>query len=252
MHESLRKAGFDPNQSRNEGGRWSGGGSAPPIGDHPPEWKRKVVRPEHWREIKREIERRGDLSESERFAYSETFAAEGGLGIDKSGAASGIHPDTYSRMRQRAMQRGDVPDHLTPDHPSKLTTEQRVAFYKHYYDTEALHRAGGSAALNRIPDPYTASAVGDTVFRHGGGDDGNLVRDAANDVINSLGPRERAALGLEHLNGKGVLKPDDMRAIETIAGGEHSRTFRNRLSQRRINAKPKEPGRADHFRYRDK
>ncbi len=252
MHESLRKAGFDPNQPRNEGGRWSGGGSAPPIGDHPPEWKRKVVQPEHWREIKREIERRGDLSERERFACSETFAAEGGLGIDKSGAASGIHPDTYSRMRQRTMQRGDVPDHLTPDHPSKLTTEQRVAFYKHYYDSEALRRVGGSVALDRIPDPYAASAISDTVFRHGGGDGGNLVRDAANDVINSLGPREGAALGLEHLNSKGVLMPDDMRAIETIAGGEHSQRFRDRLAVKRNETPFKEPTRTEHFRYRGK
>jgi hypothetical protein len=90
------------------------------------------------------------------------------------------------------------------------------------------------------------------LFRHGGGDGGNLVRDAANDAIDSLGPRERAALGLEHLNSKGVLKPDDMRAIETIAGGEYSQRFRDHLAERRGKSKYREPERIDHFRYKGK
>ena len=122
------------------------GGGAPSIGDHPPAWKRKFIPPEHWREIKREIELRADLSERERFVYGETFPAEAGLGIDRSGAASGIHPDTYDGMRRKAIQRGDVPDHLTPDHPSKLTTEQRVAFYK---NISTAKRCTASAAAPR-------------------------------------------------------------------------------------------------------
>ena len=183
-----------------------------------------------------------NLHSSEKRAYMEIFAAEGGDRLDtESGAMSGITKTTIDR----AIDKVHVKGIKSGTEPKTLSLEARSRLYRAYFD-HAFDRIGGSRAFGLISDAEAASAVADTLFRHGRNGGGALIRKAINAVVpGSLAERVSSKLGL----------PFNETALSefqrTIADPANRRKFLEALADERIKVAPNEADRFNHFRFQN-
>jgi len=140
-----------------------------------------------WLTWQADVGKLSSASESEQRAYAEIFAAEGGMASDPtSSAASGIMQNTLDEL----VTKGQLPAAYKGLSPSSLSSEQRATVYRAYAD-HALSLAGGHKALGKL-DAQSASALADTLFRHGREGGAEIVQNAINTVtpaaVKATGP----------------------------------------------------------------
>lgn len=157
----------------------------PPV----PAYKKWFVQKEDWKRFHNQLNDPSampGLTDAERYAYPQVFAAEGGMGKSsdpKVTAIAGINKPYLKQLEQDAAFKpaaAELWQKLGGDsglRPDKLTPEDVVLIYRYDFD-ERLKKAGGSAALDQIGNPYAAATMADTLFRHGAGAGGNIIRTA--------------------------------------------------------------------------
>ncbi|MGQ0664773.1 MAG: hypothetical protein ACT4P2_14575 [Pseudomonadota bacterium] len=212
---------------------------------YPP--RNQPIAPADWDKLKEALEASYALSPTERFAYAETLAAEGGLKVDSNGASSGI---TRSTLRD-AQESRRIPEIRGVGTPADLTPAQRLLVYKWYFDTQALKEVGGSARLVEIGNPFTAAAIADVLFREGGARGAGFIRNAIQKVVRNLSESERLARGLrDKISEIGVMKRDSFAAIVELSRAGYGDRLRDALAEQRENERVRETWRNDHFRFR--
>lgn len=195
--------------------------------------------PQAWPDWLKAVDGLPGVSPSEKRAYSEIFAAEGGGRPDPaSGAASGILQGTLDDLITRGKVHGIAPG----TKPKDLPLGKRVDVYRGYFD-DVLHTVGGHGALGKL-DLLTASALGDTMMRHGRRKGAALLQQA----INQVSP---GAVGVD-----GAMGPKTFGALRRLsADPEDRRKFLDALANQRTKAVAGEPTakgdrvRFDHFRF---
>ncbi len=226
------------------------------VSPTPPDIKRQVNPQDDWTAFNNAVANLPGITPNEQFAYSEIFAAEGGLRTDQSSdASSGITPATL--LNAQAALSGQNPpailqglDIANVAQPQDLTPEQRAAIYA-WYINRAMSAVGASA-LGALDDPYTAAAVADTLFRNGSDGGSRLIQQAIDKVIAEIPSDQRAALGISGPIAKdGVFGSETFAALEALADAGYGTQFRDALANgREIVLKGEEPWRTDYFRYR--
>ena len=209
-----------------------------------PDYKKEYFKnqPKSWPTWTQLIGGLPNLHSTEKRAYMEIFAAEGGNRLDPgSDAMSGITKTTINR----AVDKRHVKGIKFGTEPKTLSLEERSRLYRAYFD-HAFDKIDGSRAFGRIADPEAASAVADTLFRHGRNGGGTLIRKAINAVVpGSLAERVSSKLGL----------PFNKTALSefqrTIADSANRRKFLDALADERIKVAPNEADRFNHFRFQN-
>ena len=186
--------------------------------------------------------RLSNLSKTEKRAYMEVFAAEGGDSIDPvNGASSGITNRTLDEGINEKWVKGIQKGRKAKD----LSYDERAGFYRDYFDF-AMNRIGGSLAFAGMNDAEAASAIADTLIRHGRNGGGALIRKAINRV---------ASTNLTERNSKGHGLPFNETVLpefqKLIANPGTRRMFLDALADERIKSKPGEALRFNHFRFRN-
>jgi hypothetical protein len=139
------------------------------------------------------------LSRVEQRAFTEFFAAEGGMAPDGSTVA-GITSSTLDGL----VRLGLLPGIKIGTSPKNLSMIERVRVYKAYFD-DALHLTGGSSGLRHIQDQEVAAAFADTLLRNETIVRQNIIRSAINDVA----PNRVAAAG--------KFRRDEIKALSNLA-----------------------------------
>ena len=194
----------------------------------------------NWNAWSQLIGRLPRLQSTEKRAYMEIFAAEGGNSVNpKNGATSGIKDDTLDQLIHKKWVKGIKRGTKAKD----LSLNQRAGIYRDYFDF-AMNEVGGSSAFGRIDDAAAASAVADTLFRHGRTGGGQLIREA----INKLAP---GTLAMRGATGKKLpFNETALKAFQTaIADPVTRRKFLDALADLRIKDSPGEALRFNHFRF---
>ena len=247
---------FDPDQARDEDGRWTDGGGgggagskASGAGDRTPSPVAEDPRHEGMRLLRDpEEDRQGggtdpapggvplkppaakakdtpgwttyrdvliadqSLTNLQRGVLADIFAYEGGLQKDNAGrdengkpkpgssAYAGIMPVSLQEMqrdKEATKHRFTLPvdDGGVLIRPDQLTPTQ-VKEVKAWYLDRALRPMGGLSALERFPDQKSGGLVADTLFRHGMGGGGKMVRAALNSMLSGMTAAERRKAGL--------------------------------------------------------
>jgi HK97 family phage portal protein len=250
-----------------EGGQWTDGGGGDdgggggsdsgadsrldplnPVAPLPPAYKRKIVKQADWEAFNGAVAALPGITPMERYAFSETFAAEGGLLVDPdSGAASGI-----SRQILDIAKTDPAFDDLTDvADPADLTVAQRARIYRWYFDKRTLRTVGGGAAHGQIDDKFSAAALADVLFREGGAGGTRMIRSAANETLRGLADDERRRLGLpDAIPTDGAMGPQTFDTFAALSNAGHGAGLREKLSDLRQARCDHERDRNDHFRFR--
>lgn len=177
-------------------------------------------------------------SRNEQRAFTEFFAAEGGLDPDGSTVA-GITPNTLDGL----VRLGLLPGIRVGTLPKSLSMIERVRVYKAYFD-DALYLTGGSSGLRRIGDQEIAAAFADTMLRNRTGDRQRIIRSAINDVV------------ANRIATSGPFRRDDIKALSGLAADPGTKRLlldaiavhRKRVFANHPN-KAGEFARIEHFRF---
>ena len=178
------------------------------------------------------------LSRGEQKAFTDIFAAEGGVFPDGSTVA-GITQTTLNDL----IARGHVIGIAQGTKPGALNMAERVRVYRGYFDF-ALRRAGGSKAMRLIGDSNAAAAFADALFRHGSTGGGILIQKAINSIT-----KNRVTID-------GVVGRDTIKAFADLVAVPKSRhALFVAVAAERIHAVANHPNRAgelvriDYFRF---
>ena len=193
-----------------------------------------------WNAWSQLIGRLPSLHSTEKRAYMEVFAAEGGDSVNpENGAMSGIKNDTLDELIQKQFVKGIKRGTKAKD----LSLNERARIYREYFDF-AMNEVGGSSAFGRIDDVEAASAVADTLFRNGRTGGGQMVREA----INKLAPE---TLAMHGATGKELPFNETALAAfqKVIADPTTRQSFLHALADIRIKDSPGEAPRFNHFRF---
>ena len=132
----------------------------------------------NWNAWSQLIGRLPRLHSTEKRAYMEVFAAEGGDSVNTSnGAKSGITNATLDELIHRKFVKGIK----RGTKAASLSLGERARIYRDYFDF-AMNELGGSSAFGRINNAEAASAVADTLFRNGRTGGGQMIREAINKI----------------------------------------------------------------------
>lgn len=186
------------------------------------------------------------ITPAERFAMSEMFGIEGGMGKDsRSGTAAngGITQATLDRakelLRDPEIAKVKAPKDLTPEQSAKVM---------HTYLADVLRTSGGAQALESLGDREAAAALAHTLYHHGRGAGAEAIQQAINDVHKAKG-------------GKGDLVPEDglmgpqtFEAYRRLAADTKTKwSLIDKVADRRRKlVKSDEWKIVDHFRYLDR
>ncbi|MCZ6682765.1 MAG: hypothetical protein O7B26_06240, partial [Planctomycetota bacterium] len=209
-----------------------------------PAWKNKIVTQD---EMDRFMSRHAQAKPNMQNALAEIFAAEGGLKRDKrtGGAFAGIRGPALRDAQKvvpelRGLKPGDA-----------MTAEQAAQAYRAYFDA-ALHRYGGSGALETIGDPKTAVAFADALFQGGQNGGARNIKEATNRTIRNLDAAQRQRLGVAPLGRKTGPK-DTLEMVRRLSNGGLDRKLRDDIAdQRLISVDVTDQSlrdRIDHFRF---
>ena len=202
-----------------------------------------------------------DADPNLQWTLKEVFAAEGGLARDaETGKAfAGITPGNLDHLNQQ-IKDGDISDRNLPTAEGSgkqrrtpdLTPEQAANAHRANLD-DVMRKYGGVQALETLPDKKTAAVIADTQFLHGSEGGAQIVKDATNDVINDLSPKEQRKLGVGELTDKTGAK-DTFGAIRNLSKGGHDQALRNSIAGRRLRTPVARDSkgvqnRIDHFRF---
>jgi hypothetical protein len=207
-----------------------------------PAYRRQAIGMEtsNWNRWSQEIGRLPRLHSTEKRAYMDIFAAEGGNSYNSKGKAmSGIKDTTLDGLIDGQYVKG-----FKKGTKSKtLTLDERAGIYRNYFDF-ALNMIGGSSAFGRFRDAEAASAVADTLFRNGRTGGGYMIRQA----INKLAP---GTLALRGATGKKLPFNETALAAfqKVIADPAKRQDFLNNLADIRIKDSPGEAPRYNYFRF---
>ncbi len=206
---------------------------------------RSGISQQTWDEFNQAVADLPGITPTEQYVYAKIFAGEGGAGNDpNSSASSGI-----LRQALRDAQAANVPGLDGVANPRDLTIEQRTILYQFYTD-RAFHTVGGGAALDTIPDPQTAAAVADTLFRHGNSGGAGIVQKSINDVIGGLPADERQRLGVSSVDLDGAMGPETFDTARKLDQSGYGPALRGKIADNRLKLtkNPNEKSRFDDFR----
>jgi len=192
-----------------------------------------------------EIDTSGTGTQS--FAYGETFAGEGGIAKAKNGRVAGIGEKLLDGARRARDKDGNLlfPDLAHVRTPSDLTVEQVAAIYRFQTD-QNFDTVGGSAALDKVGDPYAAAALNDTLFRPGAAGGARTVQQAINEVLGSGSVPEDGQMGPATLDAYARLAQNPDTRAELLDALARRRTAWEKDPQNRTTP---DPARIEHFRY---
>lgn len=222
----------------------------PTTGIEPPAYRRDVFKGERrveWDDWSRHVQMDSTLSNAEKKAFHDIFAAEGGMRRAPNGTAvAGILQGTLDMLKNdKNIDR--VPS-ITRKHGKDATTDMldyedvkhayKGLFDVHFDKVAEKKKKNGSRLLSEFGDDSVASAFGDVVFRDGLGDAGVFVHRALEKANPSLSFGNDTVLGS---NAFGHLKD--------ISGDESKRKiFLNSLANQR---RKEEKDRNDYFRFNE-
>ena len=160
------------------------------------------------------------LGPDARFAMLQTYAWEGGSLPDTQASPPAVTGITRSGVSKYGPRAGIPADTL----PSQLTNEQRVAFYRAYFDWQdggAFHRTGGLTTLDRIGNKQIAAALGDTLVRGGAGTVREVMQAGINSILEKF-PAVAASISEQRRPADGPDRPGSTaaRVIEDSKFGE--------------------------------
>ena len=232
-------------QSGGSGSPPEGDGSQPPASAPPiPKYKEDVFKDPinfgAWMDFGGAVGGLSDVSSSERRAYMEIFAAEGGL-VPNGTTVGGIEAPTLKHLIEEDYVKGIEPD--TP--PAALTMEERTRVYRGYFDW-ALRHGDGGAELRRIGDAQATAAFADTLFKHGDRVGARIIQKAINDV-SPAGVAVDGFAGRQTVDAYRELAADPVtrRALLEALAGERKKTIGDHTGRKGLIA------RFDHFRFKD-
>ncbi len=146
---------------------------APPI----PAYKYDVFKgpkqQNSWADFNRAVADLPGVSENEKSAYREIFAAEGGT-VPNGTTVAGIPEDTLHKLHFPGVGADTMPEDLDP--------QQQADFYRYYLD-HVLRHGSGYETLGKIDHPGVAAFVADTAFREGQGVGVRMIQDAINETL---------------------------------------------------------------------
>lgn len=196
--------------------------------------------PKDWNTIKEVVSRNPKLSDTQAYAYSTTWAMEGGFKTSGTpgGTWAGITPKTFNYLKNESSIAGQLREFNKPADLAK-NPALMPDVYSAVFDRD-LKKVGGSAALNKIGNKYAAAAMADTIFREGATGGGKIIRDAViktNPFIKVGNP--------------GVIKPETLDAYSRLAKNPATLDvlLSNIADTRREGAHGSEEGRIDYFRF---
>ncbi len=198
------------------------------------------MEPSNWNEWSQKIGRLPKLHSTEKRAYMEIFAAEGGNSYNPSSKAmSGIKDETLDFLIEENYVKG-IPKGTKS---YTLSLDERAGIYRKYFDY-AMDMIGGSPAFGRFRDAAAASAVADTLFRNGRTGGGQMIRAA----INKVAPGTLAMRG-----ATGNELPFNEAALaafhKVVADPAKRQGFLNNLADIRIKDSPSEAPRYNYYRF---
>lgn len=187
----------------------------------------------HWGHWSETLDNDPRITPAIRRAFLETFAAEGGLEPDGL-AMAGITEKALNEVRDELKLDSNVM-------PKDLTNAQRLeAYWAFMSQKDYLGGKGfkGIETLETLRDEEAAAALFDTLFRHGSDEGPKIVQRAMNRILEE--PIEVGrSFGSESLAAYRTLIKDP----------ETRRALLDAIAVERINDKPKEKARAEHFRF---
>lgn len=205
-----------------------------------------------WRAWSASIDRLPNASATEKRTYQEIFAAEGGL--DKQLADDDVTILAVSGIERAAFDRavadGIVPPLEENQTLENLTSDQRAAIYRHYFDDtlRTVDRSvAGHRVLDRLGSKEAAAAFADSVFSHGRSGGAKVIQEAVNRVYDK-----------EALEPDGAMGPKTFEAFRQLAVDPEKKPVllealadvRKTTTQYKKNPDGWEP-RINHFRFRN-
>lgn len=124
-----------------------------------------------WQDMKDALDKRTDLTDTQKAAFLSIYGWEGGLKENKSnGSVAGLTGTALGRTD------GDTPK----------TANDAINGYIDYF-SDTMKTVGGVDALNQINDPKAAAAFADTDFYQGRSGGPRLLQQSVNEVLDRFG-----------------------------------------------------------------
>ena len=192
--------------------------------------------PGAWEGFHRSVDNLPGAGTTEKFAYGQIYAAEGGNAVDaRTKASSGITRQTLLDARTA----GAVPGLDKVQSPQDLTADQRAGIMRWYFD-DILRKSGGSAALEEFTDAGAAAALADTLYEHGRSGEATLLQQAVNMTDPKRGLPEDDKMG-----------PGTFEAFKALANDPATRDalLKNLAEARNKATNGAEKDRMEHFQF---
>ncbi|KAF0117252.1 MAG: Uncharacterized protein FD149_1207 [Rhodospirillaceae bacterium] len=211
------------------------------VPSSPPDYRRSTINQQDWDQFKQSVDKIPGLSVIDKGMLMNIYGAEGGSKKDPTSSAKGGILDETLRLAQFS-RHVDSLEGVTK--VADLTHDQMARVYLFYLD-DTLRTVGGSGSLSNM-DAHSASALADTLFRHGRAGGTGVIQQAINDVYRKTG-QEPIAVDKQ-------MGPVTMSAFARLIGSDVTRQeLLDKLADRRLEATGgQERDRIDYHRLRGK